>query len=180
MMQVRRYREGEEECLRQLCRDTTCLINFDEYGSLLVEKWASRLENRADWKERVKFKNPFVAEIKGEIVGFAELTKKGNISAFYTHHLWQNKGVGSALLKVIVEEADNLGIKTIQVESSMAASKFFINRGFDKVEEKTALTDGLPSKSVLLQRTRTDNKRMQSGPACGQAADAGRLATKRD
>ena len=165
MIQIRRYRKGEEESLRQLCRDTTCLVNVNEYGKALVEKWASRLDNRIDWKERVKYKNPFVAEIDGEIVGFAELTRKGNISAFYSHRLWQNKGIGSALLETIVEEADSLGIKTIQVESSISASKFFISRGFDKIEEKTTLTDGLPSKSILLQQIRTHNKRMLTADA---------------
>ena len=167
MIKIRRYREGEEENLRQLCRDTTSRINIQEYGKILVDKWTARLDNRDDWIDRVKLKKPFVAEIDGKIVGFAELTKKGNISAIYSHHLWQNKGIGSALLKAIAEEADNLGIITIQVESSIVASKFFTNRGFDKIEEKTTLTDGLPSKSVLLQRTH--NKRMQSGK---QTADA--------
>lgn len=178
MIQVRRFREGEEESLRQLCQETTRLVNVNEYGKNLVEIWALRLKNRADWKERIKYKNPFVAEINGEIVGFAELTKKGNISAFYSHHLWQKKGVGSALLEAIVKEADDFNLKAIQVESSIAASKFFENRGFEKHEEKTTLTDGIPSKSVVLHRTRTHNKRMQTDLtkryALSSAADAER------
>lgn len=169
MIHVRRYKEGEEDCLRQLCRDTTCLVNVDEYGKDLVKKWASRLDKRLAWTERVKYKNPFVAEVDGEMVEFAELTKQVKISAFYSHHLWQRKGVGSALLGAVLRESEKLGIEIIQVESSISASKFFLKRGFDGIEEKTTLTDGIPSKSVLLQMTRTHNKRMQPGrPAAGR------------
>ena len=163
MIQVRRYRVGEEEVLRQICRDTTRLVNVAEYGKHLVEIWASRLDDRLDWAERVKYKNPFVAEVDGEIVGFAELTKQGKISAFYSHHLWQNRGIGSALLEAVLRESDKLEIGIIQVESSIAASKFFTKRGFDEIEVKTTLTDAIPSKSVLLQLTRTHSKRMRSG-----------------
>ena len=162
MIKIRRYKKGEEDILRQLCRETTCQINVKEYGKELVEKWALRLDNRTDWNERIKYKQPIIAEINGEIVGFAELTKKGNISAFYSHHLWQNKGIGSALLQAIKNEAECLGITAIQVESSISASKFFLNRGFEKIEEKTTFTEGTPSKSVLLQQKRTHKKRMQS------------------
>ena len=160
MISIRRYREGEEDCLRQLCRDTTCQVNVREYGKELVEKWASRLGSRTDWNERVRLKQPLVAEVNGEIVGFAELTKKGSISAFYSHHLWQKKGIGSALLEAIKKDADKLGIEIIQVESSLSAKRFFTNRGFEEIEVKTTLTDGIPSKSVLLQQRRALNHRV--------------------
>lgn len=151
MIQVCRYREGEEEILRQLCRETTLKVNVVEYGDVLVKKWTSRLDSRDDWHKRVKFKNPFVADVDGEVVGFAELTKTGNISAFYCHHLWQKRGVGCALFEAIEAEAKNLEIEVIQVESSVSASSFFIKMGFKVAEEKTTLTDGISSKSVVLK-----------------------------
>lgn len=158
MIEVRKYKKGEEEVLRKICRDTTCRVNVEEYGSVLVEKWASRLSSSSKWKERVEKKKPFVAEKDGTIVGFAEFTKNGQISAFYSHYKWQGKGVGTALLDAIESEAAELGIRTIQVESSMSASKFFERRGFCVVEEKETLTDGISSRSVVLINNVADNK----------------------
>ena len=90
--------------------------------------------------------------IENELVGFAELTKQGNISAFYTHYLRQKQGAGSALLNAVVEEAEQLEIAVIRVESSCTASDFFVKRGFEPIEEKTTFTDGLSSRSIVLHK----------------------------
>jgi hypothetical protein len=57
-MRIRRYRVGEEDVLRQICRDTTLRVNVDEYGSELVEKWAAKLGNASKWKNRLREANP--------------------------------------------------------------------------------------------------------------------------
>ena len=161
MIKVRRYQKGEEDTLRQICRDTTLLINLKEYGPELVRKWVKRLDNSSPWNEHVKKRNPFVAVSDNEVVGFAEFSDEGKIGAFYSHHQWQQKGIGSALLERIEAEAAKLGIGTIWVESSLSASNFFESKGFKIVEEKEVFTDGVGSKSLVLVKSNPDNKRMQ-------------------
>jgi len=165
MIKVRRYRKGEEETLRQLCRDTTLLVNLKEYGPELVQKWVARLRNNSTWVEHVKNRNPFVAEIAGKIVGFAEFTDTGRIGAFYSHHEWQQKNVGSTLLETIEAEAQKLEIESIWVESSLSASKFFERKGFEVVEDREVFTEDIPSRSVVLVKSKAHNNQMQSDPA---------------
>jgi len=93
-----------------------------------------------------------VAEQNGTITGFAELTKMGKVSAFYSHYEWQGKGVGYALYEAIEAEASRLAMDSIQVESSSSASGFFARKGFHVIREKVNLTDGIPSKSLLMQK----------------------------
>lgn len=150
MIKIRKYRKGEEDVLRQICRDTTRHVNVLEYGSVLVEKWVARLADSVQWRQRLQQHNPLIAENDGEIVGFAELDPTGRINAFYSHHQWQQRGVGSALLEAIEIEAKTAGITCITVVSSIGASKFFEHRGFRAVEERQSLTGGTSSKSLLL------------------------------
>jgi len=152
MMRIRRYRVGEEDVLRQICRDTTLRMNVDEYGSELVEKWAAKLGNASKWKNRLREANPLVAECDGELVGFAELSDSGRIGALYSHHDWLGRGVGKALYDAIESEASRRGMTTIEVDTSFGASGFFRANGFRIMEERVVLTDGIPSKSLLMEK----------------------------
>lgn len=120
-MKIRRYKIGEEETLWRLCRDTNLEVIVKDYSKELVQKWVSSQTDMKKWEDRIRRKNPFVAEQDGNLVGFAELTTEGRISAFYCHYKWQGKGVGSALLAAIEDEATQLEIDTIQVDSSTSA-----------------------------------------------------------
>ena len=154
-MKIRRYRVGEEDALRQICRDTTLRINVTEYGSELVQKWVSKLSNTSKWTDRMRRKNPFVVDQDGVVLGFAELSETGKIDAFYIHHEWQGKGVGKLLYEAVEAEASRLQMSTLTVDSSIGASGFFKARAFRAVGEKVAMTDGMPSKSVSMQKQLT-------------------------
>ncbi len=136
MVSIRRFKVGEEKELWELCRDTTVLINGQDYGAEWVEKLSSQPFDLKKWAKRIRAKNPFVAERGGMILGFAELTTDGRISAFYTHYQKQRQGVGKSVYRVIEAEAVRLGLKTIWVEASTTAKPFFKNMGFELVEEK--------------------------------------------
>jgi len=152
MMQIRRFRVGDEEALRRICRDTTLRVNIDEYGSELVEKWTSNLGDASKWKNRVSRVKPFVAECAGIIVGFAELSATGRIGALYSHHDWLGRGVGKALYRAVESEASQRGMTILEVDSSVGASGFFEARGFQIVEERVTLTEGIPSKSLYMEK----------------------------
>ncbi len=161
MIKVRRYRKGEEEILRILCRETTLKVNIKEYGHELVRKWVTKLDDSRSWETHVKNKNPFVAEVEGEIVGFAEIAESGKIGGFYSHFQWQSRGVGSDLLKSIESEAVKLEIEKIWVESSLSAGKFFKGRGFCLLKKKQVFTDGVSSENEVLVKHLTNSKELQ-------------------
>jgi putative acetyltransferase len=135
MVSIRRFEIGEEETLWELCRDTTELVNGQDYGAEWTEKLLSRPFDPKKWAERIQAKNPFVAVRDCKILGFTELTTDGRISAFYTQYQKQRQWIGKSLYRAIEAEAARLELKTIWVEASKNAKVFFESMGFELVEE---------------------------------------------
>jgi N-acetylglutamate synthase-like GNAT family acetyltransferase len=151
-MNIRRHKVGEEDEIRKLYCDTTRNINGKDYTQAQVERWIQRAMGDETWNERVKQKNPFVAEEGGKIVGFGELDADGHIDKFYCHHEWQRKGVGRLLYGAIEEEARRTGIGRLYLESSVTAKDFFASRGFQVVEEENNLICGAIAKRYRMQK----------------------------
>jgi N-acetylglutamate synthase-like GNAT family acetyltransferase len=143
-MNVRRYKTGEEKEIWLLYYNTTRRINGRDYTKEQVERWAPD-QMEASWKERVRQKNPFVAEHEGEIVGFVELEASGHIDRFYCHHQWQRRGIGKLLYQAVEQEAFRLNINVLFLESSKTARKFFLSMGFEIVREESNLICGAPA-----------------------------------
>ena len=105
MVNIRRYKDGDEERLWQLYHDTTHIINGKDYTPEQCERWAPAVVDMSKWKERIRASNPFVAEENGKILGFAELERDGHIDYFYCDHEHQRRGIGSRLFKAIEDES---------------------------------------------------------------------------
>ena len=141
-MEIRRYKQGEEQTLWALLYDTVHKVNVRDYSSSQIEAWAPSRIDLAQWKRRIMKTNPFVAMNNGQIVGFAELEENGHIDCFYSAHNWQGKGVGSALLNAVEIEALRRGISNLFTEVSITAKGFFENKGFFVEYEKTVTLRG--------------------------------------
>jgi N-acetylglutamate synthase-like GNAT family acetyltransferase len=150
-MNVRRYKIGEENEIWRLYHNTTRKINGKDYTQEQVERWAPD-QMDANWNERIKQKNPFVAEHDGQIIGFVELESNGHIDRFYCHHEWQRKGVGKLLYQAIEDEARRMKINLLFAEVSITAKHFFQSRGFEIVEEESNLICGSPAKRFKMQK----------------------------
>ena len=155
-MRVRRYRAGEEETLRRLYADSTRLVNAPFYTGEQIERWVTRYDDPDGWVERIRDRNPFVAERDGVILGFAELEPDGHIDFFYCHHAYQRQGAGSALMRAITEEADRLGLTRLHASVSAAAVKFFLAMGFQIDETRDNLVCGHPARQYLMSRSQGD------------------------
>jgi len=151
-MNIRRYRLGEEEALWRLYRDTTRKILGAFYTPEQIERWAPQNKSLAEWKERLRIRNPFVAEEKGQLVGFAELEPDGHIDYFYCHHQWQRKGVGRELYRALEDDAHRLGVTCLYAEVSVPAKPFFVSIGFEIVEEQVNLVCGAPAGRFIMRK----------------------------
>ncbi len=152
IMQVRRYRRGEEEEMWSLYFNTAHQIWLGHYTSEQIERWAPRNKDLLEWKNRLLQKDPFVAVVNGQIVGFAELDLDGHIDMFYGHVEWQRKGVGTQLLAALENEARRLSLSEIFAESSSVAVEFFKAKGFDVTEVRENIVCGSPAKQFIIRK----------------------------
>lgn len=102
--------------------------------------------------------NPLLAQIDGALVGFIEVTselddktvystiekeqnpkdklpaqRSAHIDCLYTHPLYQNRGVASALYNAVSQEVESAGYDFLTVDASRMAEPFFHSRGFKLV-----------------------------------------------
>jgi len=80
---------------------------------------------------------PFIAELDGVIVGYADLQPDGLIDHFFCHHTYQGKGVGRALMNYIFSLADERKIPRLYSHVSITAKPFFERFGFSIESEQT-------------------------------------------
>ena len=104
------------------------------------------------WKARFRNYRMLVAEDRGEIIGFAEFERPGHIDCFYVHHLWQGRGIGTALLRRIVQQAADSNIKRLFADISITAWPFFLRHGFHLVKEQSRAYRGLLFKQFFIEK----------------------------
>lgn len=161
-MNIRRYIPGEEEVLWYLYHDTTHLINGRDYTLEQCEHWAPSQVDMAKWKERIKTRNPFVAEHGGEILGFAELNPDGCIEYFYCHHQHQRRGVGRMLYQVVEAEARRQQLPCLHAAVSVTAKSFFLRMGFKIVKEQRNVICDAVAPNFIMKKQLLDSGNMDS------------------
>lgn len=76
----------------------------------------------------------FVAGMQEKVIGFAALESE-RIRSLYVHPDCQNKGIGSRLLEKLESEAALKNIKTIFLNASLNACKFYESHGYVAVKK---------------------------------------------
>lgn len=130
MITIRRFCLGDEPALWALFYHTIRHINIRDYSPEQVSAWAPDNVDQQVWQRRMRGLKPFVAEINGNIVGYADLQHDGLIDHFFCHHEHQGQGVGRALMNAIFIEGKNRGITRYYSHVSITARPFFEKMGF--------------------------------------------------
>ena len=151
---VRDYRPDDVQALANIYFNTIHKINIQHYTEEQVDVWAptSSLETEG-WAKKFPRTKPIIATVGDEIVGFAEFEPNGHIDCFYCHHEWIGKGVGSALMKEILQRAKNSHIHLIFAEVSITAKPFFEKWGFRIVTQQTIIRKGIELTNFKMERT---------------------------
>lgn len=140
-MRVRRYQVGEEEQIWKIFFHTIRNINIRDYSKAQVRAWAPDDPDLDRWRNRIRELNPFVAENGQQICGYADIQADGYIDHFYCHHQWQRRGVGSLLMRTLLQEVDPMQLSELYANVSITARPFFESRGF-VVEAQQTVTVG--------------------------------------
>ncbi len=142
MPKIRRFKNGDETALWQLKYDTIRKVNIKDYSEQQVQAWAPEICNQKQWDKRIQDMNPFVVEIDGSIVGYADVQKDGYIDHFFCHIGYQGQGIGKALMKALFEEAKLKNISRLYSHVSITAKPFFEHFGFVVVKKQSVEVRG--------------------------------------
>jgi len=127
---VRLATSFDASAIATLFHETVKKVNSRDYDVKQIAAWAGAGPDVAKWRARQAGRATWVFEVGGTVRGFAEFGANGQIEAIYVHADHQRKGIASALLVAIEEDARRLGVARLYTEASTTARGFFHKRGF--------------------------------------------------
>lgn len=129
-MLIRKLRPGEELILRTVFHSSVHQLARAEYSPEQLSAWAPSDFEPAAWISNVQALNPWVVDVQGEIVAYADLQADGYIDHFYVSGSHGRRGYGAALLSHLVAEAKASGLELLFSKVSHSAQPLFLKHGF--------------------------------------------------
>jgi len=144
----------------QLFYDTVHSINLQHYTPEEVEAWVpSHSPDLDQWRQRFLKQHTLLAEIDGQLAGFANLEEDGrNIDMVYTHKDFQGLGVATALVDQLELQVRANGGDRIQLAASITARPFFEKRGYHLVRKNEVLRLGVVLRNFIMEKHLEDEK----------------------
>ncbi|GLT16430.1 acetyltransferase [Vibrio zhanjiangensis] len=136
MIPIRQYNPEDTQALWEVFFLTVRNINRAHYSQQQVEAWAPDDWDMKKWHETMSRIKPYIAEINGQVAGYADLQDSGLIDHFFCHHECQGQGVGRALMEHVKQQAQRRGISRLYSEVSITARPFYERMGFKVVREQ--------------------------------------------
>ena len=151
-MRIRKFRNGDEERLRQLFFETIRHVNAADYTPEQLRAWAPDDMDAERWAQRVRAIDPFICEIDGQIVGYADLQDTGYIDHFFVDRHYQRCGAGRALMTEIEKTALGKGIEELTAHVSITARPFFESFGFEVIDPQVVTIEGVELTNYIMRR----------------------------
>ena len=144
MLTIREFCPSDAEPLWGVFYSAVHQTAAADYTPQQLEAWAPASRDPAKWARRVGAMRPFVAEVDGQVAGYADLQPAGLIDHFFVAAWAGRKGVGSALMLHVHGRAAGLGLRELFADVSLTARPFFQKFGFAVQEAHMADVRGVP------------------------------------
>ncbi|GAA0836808.1 GNAT family N-acetyltransferase [Marinomonas arenicola] len=152
MIQIREYEQSDAQTLYELFYHTVRRVNARDYSRAQVEAWAPDNFDSEVWQQKMDSISPFIAEIGGVMVGYADLQKNGLIDHFFCHHDYQGKGVARCLMEQVFSVGESRGIHKFRSEVSITARPFFEYFGFTVIKEQEVKVRGQNLRNFIMEK----------------------------
>ncbi len=152
MIEIRKYNESDAPDLWAIFYHTIRNVNSRDYTQAQVEAWAPDNVSPDVWQRKMNAISPFVAEIYGEIVGYADLQDDGLIDHFFCHHEHQGKSIGRHLMEQVMRVGELQGITKFYSEVSITARPFYEKFGFKVVKEQMVEIRGQKLRNFVMEK----------------------------
>ena len=130
-MIIRPYRSSDCPTLAQIYYDTIHTVNAADYTPAQLDAWATGNVDLQVWDTYFLERHSFVAELDGQIVGFADMDSSGYLGRLYVRHDFLGRGIGKTLC-----QAAEMAVKVPKytLHSSVTAKPFYEKMGYRAVE----------------------------------------------
>lgn len=152
MLTLRTYTPADAADLWHLFYHTIRQVNIRDYTQAQLIAWAPDEVEPDIWQRKMDARAPFIAEIQGEIVGYADLQADGLIDHFFCHYQHQGKGVGRHLMTHIFKTAQARGLKRLYSEVSLTARPFYAHFGFQLVKAQNLSLRGQQLQNFVMEK----------------------------
>lgn len=151
-MEIRRFRPGDEAALFNVYFTAIHGVASRDYSPEQVEAWAPADLDADLWANRIQGIQPFVVELGGKIVGYADVQPNGYVDHFFVSGAHPRQGIGTRLMARIHEEARSLGLTELTSDVSKTAEPFFALHGFKVVERRFPMLRGVTLQNALMRK----------------------------
>lgn len=154
-MRIRPYIEGEQGALLTIFQSSVHGLASRDYSAEQVAAWAPPVldaDSRRSWDTRIDANRPWVVEIDGHPVAFADLQQSGYIDQFFVAPEWAGRGIGAALMRHLLEAALAGGMPALFSHVSLTAQPFFEHFGFRVEEVRHPVVRGVALRNALMRK----------------------------
>ena len=148
-MKIRAYRPEDCTALAELFYETVHSVNASDYSPEQLDAWATGSVDEAGWNESFLRHMTRIAEMDGEIVGFADMDESGYLDRLYVHRDHQREGVARALADALERAVD---AEKYTTHASITARGFFEKRGWRVVRAQRVIRHGEALTNFVMER----------------------------
>ncbi len=127
---IRRYARGDGSETLRVFREAVRRGASSAYSYAELIAWAPPVIDAAGWIVTRNSRPTWVAERRGEVVGFSDLTADCEVDMLYVHPDHTRQGVGSALLEEVERCARAADMERLHTRASLVAEPVFARAGF--------------------------------------------------
>lgn len=149
---LRSYVEGDLDAVVNCFARSVGTIGGRHYAPEQVAAWAPEHPDMKGWAERLRSGGVFVAEVNGQVVGFARADESGIVDLLYVDPEYARRGLGRELLTAACSWAVDRGARRLESEVSIVARPLFEAMGFCVEREQTVVRRGVKLRNFHMIR----------------------------
>lgn len=149
-MLIRDFATGDEVALHAVFVSALRDIACNDYTAAQIAAWESSAQDPDVWRQRIQVIRPYVVELAGRPVAYADLQPDGYIDHFFVAGPHARAGIGSRLMSHIQQAARCRGIGRLTSDVSRTAQPFYARFGFVVLEHRTPVIAGITVPNALM------------------------------
>lgn len=152
-VQIRAYRSEDARATLEVFTAAVLETASADYTPEQLEAWARpQRRDLTEWNAAMLSRRSIVAECRGAVVGFSDVSRKGYIDMVYVAPEHTRRGIASSLMQHIETLARREQQPLVTAHVSLTARPFFEGQGFVVETELSAERGGVQLTNFLMRK----------------------------